>query len=198
MHTRNAIRCLFTLSLGFLLPLELLAQQAGGSGDNQLRIRRLEADMVRAPSYQISGGQRSMRSRDWLQVQTQFETRPEWIDELTFTYHIVLRNPRPGPNTPEFVLFRGESAYVNIARTREGQSTVFLHPSTVERFGSVFRVGVVITSQGRVLGMESSPSADGRWWEQLTPREGFVMRRNQTPWAFVNVDDFEAIRPSDR
>ncbi len=177
------------LALLLTIPYELFAQQ---SASDVLRIRRLEGDLVRAPQYQVRGGQSAQRQRQWLQVRTEFQTAPEWIDEVTFTYYIVLRNRRPAEGEQEFNLFRGESSYINVARSRDGQSTVFLHPSTVERFGELFRVGVVVTSQGRVLAMESSPSADGRWWEQLTPRSGLVLTRRHTPFAMINFDDFEA------
>lgn len=163
-----------------------------------LRIRRLEGSLVRAPQYSVTPQQRSSRQRQWLEVRTQFETRPDWVDEMTFTYYVVLRNQRPAQGEPEFMLFRGETTYVNIARTRDGVSTIYMHPSTVERYGSLFRVGVVISSQGRVLAMESSPSAEGRWWEQLPPRDGFLLNRMQTPFAMVNFDDFEAIKPPSR
>ena len=163
-----------------------------------IRIRRLEGETVRTPQYQVSGVGRSRRQRQWLQIRTEFETRPDWIDELTFTYHVVLHNRRPEPGQQEYTLFRGESAYVNIARTRDGQSVVYLHPSTVERYGDLFRVGVVISSEGRTLAMESSPSGEGRWWEQLRPRSGYVLNRLQTPFAMINADDYEAPRPADR
>ncbi len=196
MITHRNIRYLgiafFTLLL--MAPPELFAQQER----DVLRIRRVEGDLVRAPQYQVTGGTRTQRQRQWLQVRTEFETAPEWIDEITFTYYIVLRNRRPPEGEAEYNLFRGESTYVNVARTRTGQSTVFLHPSTVERYGDLERVGVVVSSQGRVLGMASNPSSDQRWWEQLPPRSGFVLTRMQTPFAMVNFDDFEAVKPPER
>ncbi len=196
MTTYRSIRyaCIAFLGVLLVVPFEVLAQQA----NDVLRIRRVEGDMVRAPQYQVTGGTRTQRQRQWLQVKTEFETRPDWIDELTFTYYIVLRHRRPPEGQPEFMLFRGENTYVNVARTRDGQSTVFLHPSTVERYGELFRVGVVISSAGRMLGMASNPDSDQRWWEQLPPRSGFVLNRMQTPFAMVNFDDFEAIKPPDR
>lgn len=196
MRTKRHIGIVAVALFAFIwiAPTEVFAQQAS----DVLRIRRIEGDMVRAPQYQVSGGQRTQRQRQWLQVKTEFETAPDWIDEITFTYYIVLRNRRPAEGEQEYNLFRGETTYVNVARTRTGQSTVFLHPSTVERYGDLFRVGVVITSQGRMLGMASNPDSDQRWWEQLPPRSGFVLNRMQTPFAMINFDDFEAIKPPER
>ncbi len=182
------------LGCGALVP----ATQAQRDEEQILRIRRLEGEMVRSPQYQISGGQRSRRQRQWLQIRTEFETRPDWIDELTFTYYVVLRNPRPERGQEEFVLFRGESRYVNIERTRDGTSVMYVHPSTVERYGEVFRVGVVVASDGRMVAMESSPPGEGRWWEQLRPQDGYVLHRMDTPFAMVNFDDFEASPPRER
>lgn len=193
MHTRR----ITVLSL-VIAAISISTGTTHGQDSEILRIRRLEGETVRAPQYQTRGGQAPRRTREWLQVRTEFQTAPEWIDEMTFTYYIVLRNRRPAPGEPEVRLFRGESNYINIARTREGQSTVFLHPSTVERFGELVQVGVVITSGGRVVGMESSPSREGRWWEQLTPQSGMVLNRRDTPFAMINFDDFEATPAASR
>ncbi len=195
MKANTPVRFFGVVAVALLLvaPYELFAQE----GRDVLRIRRVEGEMVRAPQYQVSGGQRSQRQRQWLEVKTEFETAPDWIDEITFTYYIVLHNRRPHEGDEPYNLFRGENTYVNIERTRRGQSAVYLHPSTVERYGSLDRVAVVISSQGRVLGIESDPPSERRWWEQLPPRSGFVLNRMQTPFAMVNFDDFEAIKLSD-
>lgn len=193
MKTRTLIFAVALIATG-LIGIETAQAQ----DSDALRIRRLEGEMVRAPQYQVRAGQAPRRTREWLQVRTEFQTAPEWIDEMTFTYYIVLRNRRPEPGEPEHRLFRGESSYINIARTREGQSTVFLHPSTVERFGEMVQIGVVVTSGGRVIAMESNPSRDGRWWEQLTPQAGMVLNRRDTPFAMVNFDDFEAVPATSR
>jgi len=174
-----------------LVPESVMAQ---GAGANVLRIRRIEGTMVRTPVYNTQDTTRSSRQRQWLQVRTEYETAPDWLSEATFTYYILLRNSRPPAGEQEFNLFKGEVTYVNIARTRTGASTVFMHPSSIERFGSVERVAVVITSQGRVIGMESNPSSNDRWWERVTPLSGFVMNRSQSPFAHIEIDNFEAIK----
>lgn len=190
--------CFAVCSLLMAIPAEIWAQAATPVTADMLRVRRLEAKLVAAPQYQVSQSVRTVRQRQWLEVRTQFETAPDWIDEMTFTYYVLLRNTKPRPNEQEYNLFKGEVTYVNIAKTRTGQDTVFLHPSTIERYGSVDRVGLVITSQGRVLAMESNPSSQERWWERATPRTGLVLNRMQTPFAMINFDDYEAIKQPDR
>jgi hypothetical protein len=183
--------------IGFGLLLTVPEITWAQAANNVLRIRRVEATMVRTPVYQLQEGIRGTRTREWLEVRTEYETAPEWLNDATFTYYILLRNSRPQQGESEFNLFTGEVTYMNIARTRSGVSTVFMHPSTVERFGGIERVAVVISSQGRVLGMESNPSSKERWWERVTPRTGFVLNRLQSPFAMVDVDSYEAIKLSE-
>lgn len=185
--------CMATLVMLVAFPIEMTAQQAP---QDILRIRRLESAMVRSPVYQVSGSTRTVRTLQWLEVRTQYETRPEWIDEMTFTYYILLRNRRPESGENPLTLMRGEVTYVNVGSGRH-ESTAYLHPTTVQRFGEPERVALVISAQGRIIGMESNPSSQERWWEQLPPRTGFVLNRAQTPFALVDIDNYEAIKPSE-
>lgn len=168
------------------------AQEAAPAG-NQVRIRKISPNSkVPTPEYKLLTGQVMSQARNWFQVIAEYETAPEWMDDLTFTYYIVTENKT---GASKFTLFRGEVTYVNIQKGKH-KSDMYLHPSTIARYGVVQRVGVVISSQGRVLAMESLPSTGSpRWWEQLTPQEGYVLNRMQTPFAMIYFDDYEAIKP---
>ncbi len=181
---------IFGLAFLFAVPEQAVAQR----DDDLLRVRRIEAREVQAPRISISGVGSGRRNLRWLEVRTQYEVRPDWLDEATFTYYIVMRNRNPGQGESEYNMFQGEVTYMNIRRGRDLQSTVYLHPSTLERYGDVFRTAVVVRSQGRILAIESEPRADDRWWERLPPSTGYVLNRNQTPFAVVNPDDYEMIK----
>ncbi len=164
------------------------AQEAGPS---ILRISKIEGGKVKTPEYQLLKGQMVATTRDWFAVNTSYETAPDWIDELTFTYYILVK----GKPTGKYMLFRGEVTYVNVAKGKH-KSDMYLHPSTLHRYGDVERIAVVVNSQGRIVGMESRPSSQQRWWEQLAPADGYVLNRMQTPFAMINFDDYEAIKPT--
>jgi len=169
------------------------AQEAAPAGD-QVRIRKITPNSkVLTPEYQLVKGQVLSQTRNWFQVIVDYETAPEWMDDLTFTYYIVAESKT---GKTKFNLFRGDVTYVNIQKGKH-KSDMYLHPSTIARFGAVQRVGVVISSQGRVLAMESLPSTGSpRWWEQLTPLDGYALNRMQTPFAMMYFDDYEAIKPT--
>jgi hypothetical protein len=169
------------------------AQQPAAPAGKIVQIRKIETNgKLPTPEYKLLTGQAMSKTRNWFLVNVYYETAPEWIDDLTFTYYIVTQHKA---GEQKFTLFRGEVTYVNVQKGKH-KSDMYLHPSTIARYGEVQRVGVVITAQGRMLAMESLPANNQRWWEQLTPLDGYALNRMQTPFAMIYFDDYEAIKPS--
>ena len=159
-------------------------------GTSPVQVRKVLGEKVKTPEYKLLTGQVMARALDWFQIVVNYDTAPDWMDELTFTYYVMVKS-----KAGKYGLFKGDVTYINIARGKHA-SDVYLHPSTLTRFGVVERVAVVISSQGRVVAMESQPSSKGRWWEQspVPPVDGLVLNRMETPFAMINFDDYEAIK----
>ncbi|MFH0952975.1 MAG: Amuc_1102 family pilus-like protein [Verrucomicrobiota bacterium] len=189
-RTCISLTCLLLIAIfGVSCSTDVFAQQAPEPGRIVI-IRKIEPLKVQTPQYQLLKGQFMARTRDWFQVNTTYKTAPDWIDELTFTYYVLVKGKEAGA---KYNLFRGEVTYANIQKG-DHKSDMYLHPSTMVRFGDVERVAVVISSQGRIVAMESLPALTTRWWEQLTPVDGYVLNRMQTPFAMINFDDYEAVK----
>ena len=95
-----------------------------------------------------------------------------------------------------YLLLRGSVTYVNVKDGRH-QSRLYVHPNTLERYGEPEGFAVVLSIQGQTVDSESKAgSFRGNWWEELPSREGQVLHRLQTPWAMVNFDMYEAIKPA--
>jgi hypothetical protein len=193
---RAHVFCLSTVLAAFLiLPLSNIASaQDDTPAGNQVKIRKIvPSSKIPTPEYKLLTGQVMSQTRNWFQVVVDYDTAPEWMDDLTFTYYIMCENKT---GATKFTLFRGDVTYVNVQKGKH-KSDMYLHPSTIARFGVVQGVGVVISSQGRVLAMESLPATlSPRWWEQKTPQDGYVLNRMQTPFAMIYFDDYEAIKPT--
>ena len=179
---------LFFFSL--LVPFSSDAQEVTPAPAKGISIKKITPEKQKTPEYQLLKGQVMARTREWFVVNTFYETDPEWVDEALFTYYVVVK-AKQGPQ--KYTLFKGDVTYVNIQKGKH-KSDMYLHPSTMARYGDVERVAVVLTTQGRVVAMESLPASQQRWWEQLTPVDGYVLNRMQTPFAMVNFDDYEAIK----
>ncbi len=125
----------------------------------------------------------------------EYDTAPEWTEQLDFTFYVVLQG-----KDPRYQLLRGTVSCVNVPRGSRHKEVMYLHPSTLGRYGTVYRAGVEIKHKGVSVAVESSDQGKGRWWEDpnLLPgiRDGLVLNRLQTPFAFLQYDEYEAINPA--
>lgn len=172
-----------------------VAQMAGpaapGAGSDILRIRKMSPTTEKTPLFKTSvQAQSSGRLTDWWRVVVEFETAPEWIDELEFTYYVYMKDQS---NRGAEVMFRGDVTYVNIPKGKH-LGDMFLHPSTVARMGRVEQVAVVVKHKGAVAAMESTAKMPN-WWDRFPPRDGVLLNRSQTPFSVIDFDAFNAIKP---
>ena len=182
------------LLLGGSLVLSASAQMAGAMGNpaaaNIIKIRKMTPVKERTPLYKTSvAGQAAGRAPEWWRVVVEFETSPDWIDELEFTYYAYLED-QSNKGLP--VMYRGTVTYMNVAKGRH-MSDMFLHPSTVVRRGLVKQIAVVVKVKGAVVAMESS-AQQPNWWDRFPPVDGVLMSRDQTPFAVIDYDAYEYIR----
>jgi hypothetical protein len=162
--------------------------------DRPVTIKDITGFKIQTPEYQIKRSQTAARTRDWFQIITTYDTDPEWVDEVQFTYYVLVKNKNPASHGPPQSLFKGEVSYINVEKGKH-KSDMFIHPSTLSRYGDVQAIAVLMTVQGRLIAMESKPPSNQRWWEALQPQDGYLLNRMQTPFAMLYFDDYEAVKP---
>ena len=168
------------------------AGAAPGAGSDILRIRKMTPVKEKTPVFRTAvAGQASARQPDWWRVTVEFETAPEWIDELEFTYYAYIEDQS---NKGAPVMFRGLVTYVNVAKGKH-VSDMFLHPNTIARMGLVKQIAVVVKARGAVVATEST-ATKANWWDGFSPVDGVLINRAQTPFAFIDYDLYEAIKPA--
>lgn len=166
----------------------------------EMRIRSLSGDLERSPQYDPGGGR-----DDWYVLRTVYDTATDWIDELTFTYYVLFRPDarkamiRLDPAVP-YLLLKDSVTYIHVPKDRRHESLMFVHPRLLERYGSVERIAVVVTTPAspEPLDYASDPPAQAGWWLQVQPVEGLLMNRDQSPYGPVLSDEHEMIRPAGR
>jgi hypothetical protein len=50
--------------------------------------------------------------------------------------------------------------------------------------------------QNRLEDQDSEPQTRERWWEKFTPMSGYLLAPQDTPWAVIGTDRFEAVKPT--
>lgn len=192
--------------LGLLSSLTLAnAQQA----NTDFKMSQITPDMVTTPDYNYSfgpKGKKVSKNKDFLEVEVSFDwqprqKKPEFLDEVTINYFILLNNK--SRENPQGTLLTGSVTHVAIPQAKGLNSVMYVSPRTLERFfegkipnsasSAVVDVGVTITQQGQLVA-ESSWKGKGQWWSTLQQVSGYVLNKNETPFAPLAWDYYEAIK----
>ena len=176
-----------------------LAQTRVAAPRAEIRIRDLpkmgRASLARSPEYQsnvrrtVSGSAR----REWALLEVGYETLPEWIDELSFTFHVMTQDAQK-----QFHFFETTVVYVDIGRGSHA-ACVVLPPAAVARFGEPNAFGVEIFAGGERVAFKGVGPAE-EWWKligdkpNIAKHAGYLVDRSKTPFAWAFIDDYEVVR----
>ena len=128
-----------------------------------------------------------------------YDTVPEWIDEVTCQYYVITLKVEDGKKS--YSLFKTSAKYRDVEKGRGHLGSVFLRPSTLKRYGTPVAVAVEISVEGKPVDEtgEATIPMTPKWWKTIDTltkqgvvvRDGYLLDRSQTPFAMVNVDDYE-------
>lgn len=184
----------------FLTSGALRAQTRAAAAPVEVRIRDLpklgRAALARTPEYQSNvrrtvGGS---RRREWALLEVGYETAPAWIDELSFTFHVMTQDAQK-----QFHFFETTVVYVDIGRGSHA-ACVVLPPAAVARFGEPNAFGVEIFTGGERVAVKSAGPFGEEWWKligdkpNITKQAGYLVDRSKTPFAWAFIDDYEVVR----
>ena len=141
-------------------------------------------DTLRSPW--ITTGPKTQR------FEAEFAAAPDFTDDLTFKYFILVNG----------TLLAGEVTHSNIAAGRENHSVMYVSPRTLARFNNnrpvtqtaVQNIAVQIVQQGAIKGELSLLRAPAQWYVAMPKVTGFVLNKNETPFAPLFWDRYEQIK----
>jgi hypothetical protein len=181
---------------GVLAPLAAFAQAPRAGAEFQ--ITRITKNLISTPDYTHAGAEQyAANQRDrWLEVEVEFAAGPEFSDDLTFKYFILI-NGR---------LLTGEVTHTNVAAGRDNRSVMYVSPRTLARImgnravvpTAVQNIAVQIVQQGAVKSEASLERAAPQWFAAMPAVAGFVLNKNETPFAPLYWDRYEQIKPPSR
>ena len=173
------------------------------------QILKITPELATTPEYNFTFGPKNkkvQKNKDWLEVEVSFDwqprdKKPEFLDELTFNYFILLNNK--SRENPGGTLLTGTVTHVAIPQAKGLNSVMYISPRTLERFfegkipstasSAITDVGVIMTKQGQTVA-EASWKGRGQWWSALQQVSGYVLNKNETPFAPLAWDYYEAIK----
>jgi hypothetical protein len=180
-----------TILLLLLAPVSVFAQARAAA---EFQITRIRPNFITTPQFTYSGAQQfpaNQRER-WLEVEVDFAATPEFTDELTFKYFILFNGK----------LLTGEVTHTNVAAGRENRSVMYVSPKTLARFmgnrpvtpNTVQNIAVQIVQQGAVKDELSIARGAAQWYAAMPQLAGFVLNKNETPFAPLYWDRYEQIK----
>lgn len=197
--------CLATGGTQAQQPAGAPVEAVAAAGHRNLRIREVTGlgrnALMRTAQYNASGLVAKMPSRDWAQITVLFDTlldKDAWLDDLGVQFHVLLYNRM----RDEYALLRNSQQLFDVGPGRGHQSTMFVRPSALLRYGEVVGVAVELRVKGEVVDALSDSKLPGgkklpaKWWEntKLTLREGYLLKKADTPFAMLAVDDYEYVK----
>lgn len=154
--------------------------------------------LVASPEFdgRVKGpGRDGGRNKRWASLEASYVSTPDWIDEITFTFHVMSQD-----SEKTFHYFTTAVSYLNVAKGEHG-ACVMLPPSAVARFGMPCAFGVEVSIDGDVVGADSEGMGKGTpWWNKLESmpklkrHSGLLTDRSKTPFGMTFIDEYEAVR----
>lgn len=181
-----------TVGLTFLaLPVAMFAQ----TGRSEFEIKSIRQQQVDAPNYGGNadlGGRPATLARKWLKIEVQFESKLEWADDVQVKYYVLIGKGE------ERKLFVGDVTHINVAKGSQHYSAMFIQPNTLKRYGAgqIDQVTVRIFHKGALASSFSEPNARDGWWDRFQPTPGYLLAPQETPWAPIADERFEAVKPA--
>jgi hypothetical protein len=188
---KSLYRVLFVVGL-----LGLAASVRGQGAASGFQITKITKNMITTPQYSYSGAQQYQANQreQWLEVEVEFASTVEVADELTFKYFVAINGK----------VLTGEVTHTNVAAGRGLRSVMYVTPHVLARFNlnrpvtatSVQNIAVQIVQQGAVKDDASVTRAAAQWYTSLPQVPGFLLNKNETPFAALYWDRYEQIKPA--
>lgn len=164
----------------------------------EFQITKISRNLITPPQFTYTGAQQyQTNQRDrWLEVEVDFSASPEFTDELTFKYYILVNGK----------LLTGEVTHTNVAGGRDIRSVMYVSPKTLARVmgnrplapNAIQNIAVQLVQQGAVKHELSAERTQPNWYATMPQIAGLVLNKNETPFAPLYWDRYEQIKTQAR
>ncbi len=184
--------------------------------NSEIKITKIDPSFMDSPKINAAGYTKKSTGRPspWLEVEVTFDRaalpkEPKFAEELTFNYYILLKNDHVTEDKKRTML-TGSVTHVSVPEDKNLHSVAFVAPRTLARLfdgkapvnaqQAVVDIGVTVTGKGGLMALSALNSpvqGDKGWWDNaaaFTTVSGAVLNKNETPFAPLEWDFYEAIK----
>ena len=180
-----------TINLILLLILGSSTALAQAKESHAYRIEKVNVDFLSKgqsgfdgiQSQGLGGLTTTSASGKWARIEVQYTSLNEFADEITIEFYVL---------TQSNAILKGSITQNNIFRGKHHFAAVFLHPTTLQRFGAIKRVAVQISYSSEIKDSAEWPRASHKeWWTQSPAKEGYLKKVFQTPFILDQPGRYE-------
>ncbi|MBA3963765.1 MAG: hypothetical protein H0X40_17950 [Chthoniobacterales bacterium] len=188
----------FSAAILCALAVSASAQTAGPAPAraSDIRLTKITTNLISSPEFTYTGAeqfQANQRER-WLEVEVEFTAVPDFTEEATFKYYILVGGK----------LLTGEVTHVSIAVGKGLRSVMYVPPRVLAHImgarpvglNSVENVAVQVLVGGAVKDDLSAQRAQAQWFTTLQGIPNMVLNKNETPFAPLYWDRYAQIKPN--
>lgn len=158
---------------------------------------------VKTPVFNTNATRGIKPPQDWVKIEVIFDTFADWLDDIEFKFYAISATTEGGKTV--FTLYRNSVKYGDIEKGRNHSSSMFLRPCAITRYGELIGAAVEIAYGGNVIAYKSEQNnklLPEDWWknprvtdnESVVARGGYLLKRSESPFSLVNIDDNEFIK----
>jgi hypothetical protein len=176
--------------------------------NTEFQITKIEPSLPLTPAISFQGTQKTSGApKKWLEIEVSFLWKPrvateKFTDDLTFNYYVLLANRSTA--FPQGTLLTGQVTHTAIqANQNDLKSVMYVSPGAMERFfdgkipsssaSAIVDAGITITRQGQVVASKSFKGS-GEWWPNYQQMPGYLLNKNETPFAPLYWDYYQAVK----
>ena len=162
------------------------------------KLVKIAPAIIRTPDYTYNGDMRRIPgpAGQWLEVEITFQSNVDFTDELDFKYYVLFNG----------TLLTGEVDHVSIIKGRELHSVMYITPHTLIKLmngqqmsaNAIQNVAVQMLNKGQLIDETSWKPAQKQWWQTMQQTAGLLLNKNETPFAPLYWDRYEAIKAPSR
>jgi len=207
----------FIVAVTLLSVCSVVFAQQNSTQPPPLKLKKFTAlsgkSLVKSPNYGLSdepGISKTGKAPEWRRVNVEYQTNPEWINELKIDFIVVTQKAEreDGKNVKKYSVYKKSVTYTDIEAGRKHFASAFLHPNAEKRYGTTVAAAVVLSVDGVKIEEYGEVATSVRsifgenWWNNprimesdvLVPRSGYLLNKKESPFVFMNIDSYEVIK----
>lgn len=183
---------------------EGIVEDAKGKSEKVLEVKKYTAEPIKTPMFSTSVERSVIPEKEWMEFKVVYSTFKDWMDDLVFQYYVLVSRKEEGKTV--YTLFKKNVKYGDIEKGKGHISAVYLKPKAIKRYGEVVASAVEIMVNGEVIAddQKNTLNLKDKWWKDAKimedPKnpigvlEGYLLNRAESPYALINMDDYEVIK----